>query len=112
MTVIAAAALIVAADVLSASNAQEGLSAYYVAESGVENGILYLLRHPQYDNHLAPPMLVTVGSGQASVVFTYSGTTDTIVSTGTFGTTKKTIQVVGSYATGPLNITTWQEVNN
>lgn len=111
IAVISSAALIVTADLLSSSNAEQGQSAYYVAESGIENGILYLLRHPKYDNSSTSPMTISVGSGQASVVFTYNSgaNTDTIVSTGTSGTTTRIIQAVGSYATGPLTIGNWKE---
>ncbi|HYK08070.1 MAG TPA: hypothetical protein VEW42_01065 [Candidatus Eisenbacteria bacterium] len=108
ITVISAAALIVAADILSASNAEQGLSAYYVAESGIENGTLYLLRHPQYNG---PDIAMPIGTGNATIHFVYDGAakTDTITSTGTNGTTTRVIRAVGSYTTGPLSITSWKE---
>jgi hypothetical protein len=108
IAVISSAALIVTADLLATSNAEQGISAYYVAESGIENGILYLLRNPQYHGS---DIVMPIGTGNATIHFVYDGTakTDTITSTGTNGTTTRVIQAVGSYTTGPLTITSWKE---
>src|SRR5258708_4017234 len=108
ITVISAAALVVTTDILSASNTEKGLDAYYVAESGVENGILYLLRHPHYNGSIPQ---FPVGSGQASIQFSYDSVhnTDTITSTGTSGTTTRHAQATATYSGGSFTMSGWKE---
>lgn len=105
ITVISAAAMIVATNFLSASNSEKGLSAYYAAESGVENGILYILSHPTYDGSLTLP--------NASVTISYNSVTkiSTIESTGTDGSTRRTVQAQAAYLNGAFNISEWKEIN-
>jgi len=104
ITVISAATLVLAAGILSAGNAEKGMNAYYLAESGAEDGILYLIRKPTYSGTL--PSL-SVGSGQVSV----SINSGTITSTGTYGTTVKKIQVNTAFVSGAFNISSWKEIN-
>lgn len=104
VTVISSAALVMSASTLSASTSELGIMAYYTAESGAENGFLYLLRNPSYSGTL--PTL-SVGEGQA-VVSINSGT---VFSTGTFGTAERKIQIKTSYVNGTINMLFWGEVN-
>ena len=103
ITVITSAALIVSADILGASNAQSGIEVYYAAESGVENGILYLLSHPSYNGTLTD---FYVGSVKVSVTIQSNGT---ITSTATSGSTKKIVQAQASYGSGAFSVSNWKE---
>ncbi len=88
----------------AATRTQIGDSAYSVAESGVENALIRLLRDTSYIGET-----LTVGSGSA--VVTVSGTNPkTITSTGTFGSFKRKIQVVASDSAGILSVTSWKEL--
>lgn len=102
ITVISAAALIVTADFLSASNSEKGLTAYYAAESGVENGILYILSHPTYSGSLTMP--------NATVTINYDGSSvSTITAVGENGTTMRTLQAKAKYENGIFNVFEWKE---
>src|SRR5437879_2153208 len=48
ITIISAATLVLSTNVSSAGAAEQGMMAYYAAESGAENGLLRLLRNPGY----------------------------------------------------------------
>jgi len=80
------------------------MNAYYLAESGAENGMLYLIRKPTYSGALP---LILVGSGQIAVNIN-SGA---ITSIGSYGTTVKKIQVNTTFVNGALNISSWKEIN-
>jgi len=104
VAIISSAALVLSAGILSSSTSEQGLAAYYVAESGAEDGILYLLRNPAYSGSLPP---VPVGLGQASV----SINNGTIISTGSYGTTVRKIQIQTTNSGGAFTISSWKEIN-
>lgn len=104
VTIISSAALVISAGILSSSTSEQGLAAYYAAESGAEEGILYLLRNPAYSGTL--PTL-SVGSGQASVNIN-SGT---IISTGSYGAAVRKIQVQTTNTGGAFTVSSWKEIN-
>lgn len=82
---------------------QSGSSALNVAESGVENAMLRLLRNPNYTGET-----LSVDSGTS--VTSVSGTGPwTIVSTGEVGEFKRTLRVVVSDSGGTLVVTSWKE---
>ncbi len=91
--------------VLSMGNtrAQLGAKAYDIAESGVENALLRLLRDPNYTGESNLP----VGAGTVSTVV--SGTPITIISTGQIGTYIRKIQVEVTLG-DTLTILTWKEI--
>lgn len=102
-TVTAASVVIIMTDSSAATKMQEGTRAYYVAESGVENALLRLLRDPSYTGETLP-----VSDG--SVTITVSGTGPyTILAVGTVGNFQRTIQVNASYTNNILSVTSWQE---
>lgn len=102
ITVVVAAALVVSADILTASNAEKGLSAYYAAEGGVEDGILYVLR-----NHPTTSQTLTLST--ATVTITYNGGVNTITAVGTNGTTTKTVSAQATFSNGTFTISNWRE---
>ena len=82
---------------------QSGSSALNVAESGVENAMLRLLRNT---NYIGETLSVDSGTSVTSV----SGTGPwTIISTGEVGEFKRTLRVVVSDSGGTLVITSWKE---
>lgn len=83
---------------------EEGNHALELAENGVENALLRLLRDTTYSGE-------TVSIGGDSVTSTVSGqSTKTIVSTGTRGTYQKTLRVTATFTNGVLNVISWQEI--
>ena len=89
---------------LSASRYQVGQEVLSVAESGVENALLRLLRDPSYAGET-----LVVGEGQAEITVTGTGV-KTITAVGSVGTIQRTIQVVADTTTGVLSINSWQEI--
>lgn len=105
VTVTTAAVLLMVINTLSATKVEQGLVAYYVAESGAENALLRALRDPTYTGESS----LLIGSGSATIVVT-PGSPTTIVSTGTVGNFVRKVQVVANYSGGSYTITSWQEI--
>lgn len=105
-TIITIAAILIYVNFQSASIAERGTYAYYIAESGAEEGLLRLLRDPSYSGTQAgQPLIVSSGSAQIQV----SG--GTITSTGTYNNTVRKIQVQTVYNNGVRTITSWKEID-
>lgn len=82
----------------------QGITAYDVAESGVETAMLKLLRDPNYSGET-----LTVNGGTATI--TISGTTiKTITSRGTLGNFTRTVQVTADASNNTLTVTSWKEI--
>lgn len=105
ITIITASIILLILNSGSSLKIQEGLRAYYIAESGAENALLRLLRDPNYtgENNLA------VGDGVASSTVT-PGNPAVIVSSGTVGNFIRKVQVTATYNTGFYTVTSWQEI--
>ncbi len=107
ITVISSAAALVYGNTQSASITEQGTYASYVAESGAEEGLLRLLRNPNYTGTtVGQPLSVGLGS-VAIQVNTASGL---ITSIGTYGNTVRKIQVQTVYNNGVRTISSWKEV--
>jgi len=89
---------------LSSMQEEEGNHALEIAESGVENSLLRLLRDPDY-----PGETLTVDGGDATVIVS-GGNTKTITSTGVIGGFSRSIQAVAGIESGIITIETWQEM--
>jgi len=93
--------------IINSRNTQKmegGEVAYQIAESGVENGLLRLLRNPNYTGEND----VSIGDGSVDIVVT--GTNPyTITATSTSGNFSRTIQAVVNY-NGNMTITSWREI--
>jgi len=107
ITIISAAVILVYGNMQSASITEQGTYAYYVAESGAEEGLLRLLRNPYYSGTpIGQPL--SVGLGSATIqVNTASGL---ITSTGTYNNTIRKIQIQTVYNNGVRTVTSWKEV--
>lgn len=105
INITAAAVVIVIVNSLSGAKVQQGMVAYQIAESGIENAKLRLLRDPEYTGET-----LTVGSGTVTTSVEKNGYQYTILSKGTFGNFQRQIQAVASYSASLLTITSQQEV--
>lgn len=102
-TIVASTILVSVATNSASGRTQEGSMAYDVAESGVENALLRLLRDPSYTGET-----ITLGSGSATI--TVAGTNPkTITSLGAVGNYRRTIQAIASENAGILSVTSWKE---
>ena len=90
-------------NITAATRTQVGDVAYSIAESGVENALIRVLRDPTYVGET-----LAVGTGNAVVTVTGINP-KTIISTGTFGTFVRKITVVASDSAGILSVTSWKE---
>jgi len=104
-TIIFAAAVMVFGNSSAASITEQGNYAYYIAESGVEEGLLKLLRNPSYTGTPANQPL-SVGGG--SVVIEVSN--GLITATGTYNNVVRKIQAQTVYNNYVLTISSWKEV--
>ena len=102
--VTSAATIVIFTNSLATSKFQDGITTYYIAESGAENAFLRLLRNPNYTGETLP-----VDSGSASIQVTGTGT-KIITSIGTMGNFTRTVQIQATYANNILTITSWKEV--
>ncbi len=83
---------------------EEGNHALELAENGVENALLRLLRDTTYSGE-------TMSIGDDSVMISVTGgSTKTIISTGTRGSYQKALRVTATFTNGVLNLISWQEI--
>lgn len=105
--VIATAAVGVSiSNLMSVSAYEQGIEALGVAESGVENAIIRLIRDPTYTGET-----LVIGTNSAEITITGTNP-QTIRSVGSAGTKKRTFQVVVDRTSGILSVTSWAEVYN
>lgn len=106
-TVGGAAVFMIATNSTSETKFQQGEIAYEIAESGIQNGYLQLLRNPNYTGETLP-----VGSGSAviTVASSSAGTSYTLTSDGTVGNFSRTIQATLNYINYQLTIVSQQEI--
>jgi len=104
LTITSAAIIIIIANSISVSRFQEGTLAYYIAESGLENALLRLLREPNYIGET-----LTVGSGIAVITVT-GANPKTVVSVGQNGNFKRTVQAQMTYNSGYYTFSNWKEL--
>jgi len=104
LTITTGAIIIIITNSMSASKVQEGTLAYYVAESGVENALLRLLRDPNYTGET-----LAIESGTA--VITVSGNNPkTVLSIGQNGNFKRKVQAQINYNNGYYTFSNWKEL--
>lgn len=104
ITVTTAAVMVTLGTSLSTTSYQEGSQAFTVAESGVENALLRLLRDPSYSGET---MAVSDGTATVSV----SGANPkVIVSEGRVGSFFRTVRATVSYVNEIFTLTKFEEV--
>lgn len=102
---VATAAVSIMLNVSHATNRIEGnITASQVAESGIENALLRLLRNPSYTGE-------TLQVGDGTVVITVTGTNPkTVTAVGTLYSHTKTIEATVSFTNGIMSVSSWQEI--
>ena len=108
VTVTSAAVVMIMVNALSGTKQQQGEIAYEIAQSGAENGMIRLLRNPNYTGETLP-----VGGGSATITVTGSGTSGNpyvILSKGTNGAFIREVQVTATYQNNLLTVTGRKEV--
>lgn len=91
---------------LAAAKLEQGTEVLTVAESGVENALLLILRNP---NYTVTGLVLPVGSGNANVTVTGTST-KTILSIGQEGNFVRKVQAIASFdANHQLRISSWAE---
>lgn len=103
LTITSAAIIIIIVNSISASRSQEGTLAYYIAESGVENALLRLLRDPTYLGE-------TLSVGDATVAISVTGTNPKVVIATSSGNFKRTVQAQMTYSSGYYTFSNWKEI--
>ena len=88
----------------STSKIQEGVDAYYIAESGIENALLRLLRDPNYAGEN-----LTVDSGTVNIIVSGTNPT-TVVATASAGNFTRTVQAEMTYSGGFYTFSNWREI--
>jgi hypothetical protein len=106
ITITVAAAVFIFQNVQASSVTEQGVGAYYIAESGIEEGLIRTIRDASYSGTLAGQPLV-VGGGTV-VISTSSG--GIITATGTYNNSVRKIQVKTVYNNGVLEIVSWKEI--
>jgi type II secretory pathway component PulK len=118
MTMTSAAVIIMILNSQGASKFQQGFETQQIAESGVENALIRLLRDPNYTGtDYKPPGATTgepvlsVGGGTVTTTVTGAGTSNlTITSTATNGNFVRKIQATATYNSNILTLTSWKEL--
>jgi hypothetical protein len=108
VTVTSAAVVMLLVNSLSGTKQQQGDIAYKIAQSGADNGLIRLLRDPSYTGET-----LSVGSGSATITITGSGTNGSpfvILSKGTNGIFVREVQVMATYQSNLLTVTSRKEV--
>jgi hypothetical protein len=76
-----------------------------VAESGMENALMRLIRNPFYAGET-----LTVGDSLATISVSSVGGTYTLTSTGQVGQFTRTVQVTVQDSGGIMSLTSWHEI--
>ena len=106
LTITSAAAIFIYQNILGASVTEQGVDSYYVAEAGIEEGLIRRLREPSYSGTpIGKPL--SVGGGSV-VISTASGGILTAV--GTYNNSVRKIQVQTVYNNGVMTIQSWKEI--
>lgn len=107
IAIISASVAILYANTQSTTTAQQGQTAYYNAETGVEDGELRVLRNPTMLPNTAQYYPIT-GSTSISVQIN----SNVIKSTGTSGSTTRIITVQATNNAGIITFSNWKESSN
>lgn len=76
-----------------------------LAESGIEEALLQLLRNPSYVGET-----LTTPDGTSTITVT-GANPKTITSTAVVSTFKRKVQVTATFSAGVLTVTSWKEIN-
>lgn len=105
LTVLSSSAVLVYGNIQSASVTEQGNYAYYIAESGIEEALLRMVRDPNYTGTPAgQPIVISDGSVTVQV----SG--GVITATGVYLNNVRKIQAQTVYNNNVLTVSSWKEV--
>ena len=108
VTVVSTSALLILMNTQNGARYQQGELAYEVAQSGMENATLRLLRNASYTGEVLP-----VGVGTATITVTGSGSSASpyiITSTGTVGNYVRKVQASATYTNNLLTTSAPKEI--
>jgi hypothetical protein len=104
ITITSMAVVLIINNTQASSRLEQGTMAYHIAESGMENALMRLLRNPGYTGET-----LTINSGTATI--TVSGTSPlTVVAIGQWNNSVRKIQTNVTYTNGFMTVTAWHEV--
>lgn len=106
VTITSAAIIVIMVNSTSIARSQSGISAYYAAESGIEDALMRLLRDPGY----AGGETLTLDSYSTAFVSVSGTNPKTVTSVGQSGNFKRTIQAQMTYSVGYYTISNWREI--
>lgn len=99
-----AATIIILVNALSSGRIERGEEAYYASETGIENGILRLLRDPNYSGET-----LTVEGGTVVIQVT-QGNPVILTATAILNNIMRKIQVQMIYNDNMLTVSSWKEI--
>jgi hypothetical protein len=102
MIIISAAAVILYTNIAALTVSLQGNYAYYVAESGVEEALIRMLRDPGYTGGD-----LTIGSANVEIQVQNG----VITSTGTYGSKVRKIQALTETDSNGTRVISWKEIN-
>jgi hypothetical protein len=102
ITITTAATTMIIVNNMAASQSARSLQAYYLAESGMEEGLINYLRNP---NYIGTSGYIDMGEGTVNV----SITGGTMVSTAEVAGFERTLNAQLNY-NGTLTVSSWKEV--
>ncbi|HSW97421.1 MAG TPA: hypothetical protein VLF89_06360 [Candidatus Saccharimonadales bacterium] len=109
ITITTGAIIIIFVNTQAQTKIQQSQSAYYVAESGMENALIQSLRNPSYTGEIT-----LIGEGSASISATLNGSvqagTFIATSAGTVGNFVRKIQVIGIFTNNVFTVQSWKEI--
>ncbi len=105
LTVMATTVSVIITNTQNASITEQSNNAVYIAESGIENATLRLLRDPSYTGET---LSIDNGSAQVTV---YGSDPYIVTSIGKSGLYIHTLQATIGYTDNILTILSWEEVN-
>jgi type II secretory pathway component PulK len=105
ITITTAATMLTISSSQSSSRQDISYQALSVAESGMENALMRLIRDPSYSGET-----LTVDTGVATITVNNVGSVFTVNSTGTFGQYSRSVQVTMLDNGGIMSLSTWREI--
>lgn len=106
MIVSTAAVMMTIINTKTTTKFQQSTNTVYIAESGVENAILQLLRNPSYSGET---LIVEEGDATVSVI-DVGNDQKQIISIGKNGDFLRKLQVIINYSGNILTIVSWKEI--
>ncbi len=105
ITLTSGAVIVLFSNSISGAKLQQGSSAYQVAQGGIENAMLRLLRDPDYTGEL-----LIIGEGSANITVTDGGGLYTIRSKGEIGNMVRQIEAKVTHSDNQFTIMSQKEV--